>query len=109
MKKCEWCSKDIDREEEGDEFTCECSYLSYGNFRKCLCAECALQAIEDEVDGVYFETCEECGITFDLVDVKSEFASQFTWYSGTSLEDHWAEKILRGACAIGLVVAESHL
>lgn len=100
MKKCEYCGKEYDPEYEEDTFACECSYLDYRNFRRNLCAECALQAIEDDDDGVYIERCEKCGCEFDLVLEKSKFSSHFPWYNGTVLTDHWSNHIQCADCAI---------
>ena len=100
MKKCEFCGKEYDPDFEEDSFACKCCTLSYSNFRKDLCADCALQAIEDEVDGIYFEQCEKCGCEFDYFLDKSKFDNHFPWYNGTTLSDHWDNQILCADCAI---------
>lgn len=99
MPICEWCGKRFDKDFDSDTFEIE-TILCYQNLRKCLCAECAIQAIHDEVDGVYYETCERCGKTFDLIEDMGKFDSKFPWYNGTRLRDHWNTEILCADCAI---------
>ena len=107
MAKCEWCGRNFDREDAADEFDQEYIgwILSYSCFKPTLCYECACQAIEDEVDGVYFETCEECGTTFDFITEKSDFERRFPSYNGTTLTDYWDEshKYLCADCAMEYV------
>lgn len=84
MAKCENCGKkfnEVDAEEYFEMETC----LEYSRLAKCLCGKCAVQAIEDDDEGVYFETCERCGKTFDLAAEKAEFSSHFSWFDGLSL------------------------
>lgn len=100
MSRCEWCGKEYDRDEAERIFSSETFCLSYSNIRKDLCGECAVEAIENEVDGVYFETCEECGKEFDPIEESSEFDSNFGWANGTSLRDYWDDKILCAECAL---------
>ena len=106
MKKCELCHKPFDPEEAEYYFESETFQLSYNNIEKCLCGECAVQALEDKVDGVYFETCEKCGKKFDLIDEESIFDNHFPWYNGTELRDHWDEHILCAECAINEIESE---
>lgn len=100
MAKCEWCDTVFDLDDAESIFTSETFCLSYANIKKCLCGNCAVQAIEDEVDGVYFETCEECGKEFDLITESNEFDSNFSEANGTSLRDYWDDKILCSDCAL---------
>ena len=100
MKKCEWCGNEFDLEEAEDIFDAEIFTLSYDNFKKCLCGNCAVQAIEDKVDRVYFETCEKCGKKFDLFENETEFAEQFDWSNGIELRDCWGKMILCAECAL---------
>ena len=99
MAVCEWCGKEFDVDFDGDTFEMETN-LCYQNLRKCLCGDCAIQAIDDEVDGIYYETCERCGKTFDLIEDMGRFDSNFPWYNGTRLRDHWRSEILCADCAI---------
>lgn len=99
MAKCENCNERFDRDEAASYFEMETG-LSYDNLRKTLCGECAVQAIEDLEDGVYSETCEECGRTFDLIEDQADFDSHFDLSNGTSLRDYWDSKILCCECAI---------
>ena len=104
MAVCEWCGAEFDRDDAETMFSIETS-LNYDNFRICLCGDCAVEAIEDQVDGVYFETCESCGKVFDLFEDSLAFSNQFPDYNGTDLRDHWDEegKILCCDCALDAV------
>ena len=106
MEKCEWCGESFDRDEADEYFSSETWLLSYSNVRKCLCGKCAVEAIEDKADGVYFETCEKCGHTFDLIEDESTFDNHFSWANGTSLRDYWKDQILCADCAIEAADAE---
>lgn len=103
---CEWCGKEFDLEEAADEFDCEMPNLIYENVKKCLCGKCAIDAIRDEVDGVYFETCEECGMQFDYIEAESEFSSNFSWENGTTLTDYWNSGVLCCNCALKIAQNE---
>ena len=100
MAICEWCGKNFDVEFDADTFEIEQGLLTYRNIRKCLCAECAIQAIEEQVEGVYFETCERCGIAFDYILDSSRFASLV---DGIHLISTWDNDILCCDCAINEV------
>ena len=100
MEICEWCGRSFDLEEAEDFFDIETFALNYNNLKKKLCGNCAVQAIEDKVDGVYFETCEKCGKEFDLFVDEIEFANNFEWFSGTELRDYWKNHILCAECAL---------
>lgn len=100
MRRCEYCGKNFDPEEAEDYFIDETYLLAYDNLKKCLCGECAVSAIEDQDEGVYYETCECCGKTFDLALEEAEFASHFSECSGTTLRDYWKDKIMCADCAI---------
>ena len=107
MAICEWCGKKFDPSEAEDEFEIECGTLSYAHLRKRLCGSCAIQAINDQTDGVYFETCEACGKTFDLAEARGKFDSHFGWCNGTNLMDYWDDKILCYECAIDSIEEEN--
>lgn len=87
MVICENCKKQFDPEGAASIFVIEESDLSYSNLRKKLCGECAIDAIESDEDGVYFETCEKCGHEFDLISEQFRFDSHFDEANGTSLRD----------------------
>lgn len=106
MAKCEWCGNDFDRQEPEYEFESETFCLSYANIRKCLCGSCSVDVINDEVDGIYFEICEECGAEFDLIEAQGEFSSNFSLESGTELRDYWKDKILCCSCALKIAEDE---
>lgn len=103
MPICEWCGKEFEESEATDEFEIECGLYSYANVQKCLCGACAIQAIEEQVDGVYFEVCEECGKTFDVIVDSSAFDQHFNYCNGTSLQDYWSEKILCSDCVLSSI------
>lgn len=99
MPKCEWCGKRFDAEEAEDIFEEEYGgILSYHNFIKPLCGDCAVEIIRDEVEGFYYETCEECGKRFDYIE---ECGKYYNYSNGdTDLTDCWDDQILCAECAI---------
>ena len=103
MAICECCGNEFDKKEAESYFISECGMFSYDNFKKCLCGKCAVDAIEDCENYVYYEKCEECGKEFDLAEDESRFAEHFPWYNGTRLRDHWDNKILCADCALELL------
>ena len=94
MAICEWCGKEFDPKEAEDYFNSEMGFLIYQNVRKCLCGECAVEAIEEEVDGVYYETCEKCGKVFDVFKDMGDLSRD-----DISLFDCWVDDILCADCA----------
>lgn len=100
MPTCEWCGKEFDYSEASMTFEGSTWLLSYDNIRRCLCGDCALEAINDEHDGVYYEHCEKCGQSFDLITERQRFAMNFPEYNGTELRDHWNGRVLCSDCAI---------
>lgn len=46
------------------------------------------------MDGVYYETCEKCGKTFDVIVDKGDL-----WRDDISLYDCWNDDILCADCA----------
>ena len=88
MKICEWCGEEFDLQDTEEQFIIATGY-PYENVKKCLCASCAIEAIDDEVDGVYFEECRECGKKFDLMEERSNFDSSFGYDNDLSLQDYW--------------------
>lgn len=99
MPKCEWGKNQYDRDDAESWFSIETG-LSYSGIRKNLCGDCAVQAIEDEVAGIYFEVCEECGKEFDFIEERYEFECNFSEANGSSLADYWDDKIVCCECAI---------
>ena len=100
MSRCEWCGKEFDREEADLYFGSETFLLEYDHLRKCLCGECAVQAVtEDLVDGIYYETCEKCGVEFDLIEEEGRFDNRV---DGIDLRDIWktSGNILCAECAM---------
>lgn len=101
MQNCEWCNKEFDEIEAEQEFEDEETLLSYKKIRKCLCGSCAIDAIEENVEDVYYETCEKCGKEFDLIEDEAEFEERC---EGTSLTDWWLNNgIICCDCAIKII------
>lgn len=100
MPICENCNNRFNRCEAEEFFQIEKPLLSYQNVRKRLCGECAVNTIDNREEDVYFETCEKCGKEFDLITEETEFENHFPWYNGTSLLDHWDDKIQCTDCAL---------
>ena len=107
MKECEYCGKIFDPQDEELDFMEETYLLLYGNLRKCLCAECAVEAIENNETGIYFEQCEKCGKTFDLAEEEEIFSSHFSWEDGCTLRDYWKKETLCAECALNLIDEEA--
>ena len=107
MAICDMCGKHFDREDADTTFSIEHPLLNYNNFRRCLCAECAMSVMEELIDGEYFETCEKCGKTFDLILEKGNFDSHFSWANGTDLLDYWQDGIICADCALDKIDEES--
>lgn len=97
MPICEWCGKEFDSDDAEYEFDAEIGLLSYENIKPHLCGGCAVQAIQDEVDGVYFETCEQCGKHFDFIADNGRFTRYFP---DIDLLDCWEHQILCCDCAM---------
>ena len=103
MENCERCGKAFDRDDAVDEFDEKYNselYLSYDCIRPCLCGTCAIQAMEDKEDGVYFDICEKCGCEFDLALEDAKFRERFPWFNGTELIDYWDKEIKCADCVI---------
>lgn len=94
MPKCERCGKEFDFDEEDVEFD---NYrgLALENFNINVCADCAKGIVDAKEDGVYFETCEECGKEFDWFEDVGEFYSRA---NGADLHDF--DRILCCECAM---------
>lgn len=102
MPVCEWCGKEFDEYEAIEEFEDSTWLLSYEHIKKCLCGKCAIKAIEEQIEGVYIETCEKCGKEFDFIEDSGKFMSYFSSFSGTELRDYWSENRLTLCCDCAL-------
>lgn len=102
MAVCARCGKEYDPSDAELEFYDEIFGLNYDNFSVCLCGACAIEAIRDGEDGVYYETCEQCGNKFDLAVAKMQYNDRHPWFNGTDLPDIWrsADSILCADCAL---------
>lgn len=100
MKTCTWCGKEYD-EDEADLIFDDCR-LSYWSLRIPLCGQCANEAVDNAVDGVFEECCEKCGTEFDPFLDSSKYDSAFSECNGVSFMDSWdfAGQVLCADCAI---------
>lgn len=100
MKTCTWCGKEYD-EDEADLIFDDCR-LSYWNLRVPLCGQCANEAVDNMVDGVFVEHCEKCGAEFDPFLESSKYDAAFSECNGVSFMDSWgfAGRPLCADCAI---------
>lgn len=108
MEKCENCGVKFDPTDAADEFEMN-TLLEYNNLKVCLCADCAIEAIENSEEGIYFETCEQCGKEFDLFEDEGEFSTHFSWANGLILRDYWDDQILCAECALDLVESDDDI
>lgn len=92
IKICDYCGKGFDSDAAEETFSDEFALFNYNNFTKCLCGECAIQAIEDNTDD-YEEQCENCRTSFNPFQRNVEFERQTDNYYDSS-------KILCLDCAI---------
>ena len=100
MPTCEWCGEEFDYDDARMTFENNTWRLSYENIRKCLCGDCALRVINEEISGEYYEYCEKCGGSFDFITERQRFAMNFPVCNGTELRDHWDGRVLCSDCAI---------
>lgn len=98
MAKCEYCDSKFDVEEAEEYFEDEL-LLSYHNIKKSLCGKCAVDAIEGGEEGIYFDTCENCGKTFDFVEDEYDFSQYTKNDPGADYKDMWDNGILCAQCA----------
>lgn len=71
MSVCEYCGQEFEEDEAELTFESECP-KSYRQLTKTLCADCAIEAIENEENGVYYEICDNCGTQYDPFELESE-------------------------------------
>ena len=100
MPKCDRCGCTFDRDIARMDFDNEFMDLDYDNILGCLCGSCAIDAINSKDDGVYYETCENCGKRFDLIEEEAQFDSRHSWFNGTTLRGHWVSRILCCRCVM---------
>lgn len=103
MAKCEWCGVRFNKSDAEEIFDSEAYfwYFDYKKIRPCLCGECAVKAVFDEDDeGIYFDTCDECRKEFDLKEEETAFRLFADKYGGSAtLRDYWDDRILCADCA----------
>ena len=92
MAVCDFCKNRFDEAEAKVEFERLTWRLSYDKLRKCLCASCAVQAVENRTEGVYFDTCGKCGREFDLAVDECDFEHGLHGvHHDKHLRDFWDE------------------
>ena len=99
MAVCDFCKNRFEESEAKTEFERQSWMLHYENLRKCLCASCALNAIDRKTPGVYFETCGKCGKEFDVLEDARHFGQTFQMDHERHLRDTWTDKPLCADCA----------
>ncbi len=95
LQICDSCGNSFDPADAEVLFNIEEPLLDYSCFIRCLCSNCAVQAIKDEVTDTYEETCISCGKKFDLGSDQCEFAAEYD----ASLSEFWEEGPLCFECA----------
>ncbi len=77
MATCEKCGKEFEEWDAENKFYDDCGYsplpLSYSQFGRALCGDCAVEEFEN---GNYYETCECCGKQFNPNTEHSDFENQ---------------------------------
>ncbi len=71
---CDNCGKEFNEEQAREEFEFE-TVKNYDFLTRNLCAKCAIDVFESEIDGEYEEECYQCGKKFDPFEDKCEFFS----------------------------------
>ena len=87
MAKCSRCNKGFNVDDARDYFNRE-TIMNYDKIRPCFCADCAIEAIENEEEDVYFEECPRCGKQFDYAVESAKF-EEYANGGGDSLSGCW--------------------
>lgn len=74
MCVCDECGKKFDEIEARNEFENETN-KDYDGLVRTLCAECAIEYIEDGEIGQYQQVCDKCGTMFDPFEAELDFPS----------------------------------
>lgn len=72
---CECCGREFLQEDADYEFSQEFPTRNYDYLNQSLCGSCAINLYNDQVDGIYNETCEKCGKEFDYFEEDSLYRS----------------------------------
>lgn len=101
MARCPRCGEKFDRDEAEYQFMSEYYGLTYDHLSEPLCFDCARSAMEAEEPGIYMETCEQCGASFDYFQAKSSLAYDDPSYLDADLQFVWDKtgSILCAQCA----------
>lgn len=99
MKVCSRCGNKFDPEIAKDIFESE-HCLPYDNFDVHLCGKCAVEVIDDQEEGYYFEICERCGTKFDPIVASADFDSYREGPILDTIEEYSDGMILCCSCAL---------
>ncbi len=101
MSRCDFCGEDFTIITAQFDFELEFSSdnLVYSNFSKCLCRNCAIEAILKNEQGLYFDNCELCGKRFDVLLDFTSFSKIPLLPEGIELKDFWESSIVCCNCA----------
>ena len=99
MAVCDVCKNRFEEKEAKFEFERLTWRLKYEKLEKCLCANCAVLAVERKQEGVYFDNCVRCGRRFDLAVDERESEHQMDHFHGKTLRDFWDDGPLCADCA----------
>lgn len=80
---CERCGKKFNKEDAKDEFEAEMTPKIYDHLEKKLCGKCAIEAIYDLENGIYFEYCDRCRKKYYPLDDNAKFESMHSNEYGT--------------------------
>lgn len=80
---CERCGKKFNKEDAKDEFEAEMTLKIYDHLEKKLCGKCAIEAIYDLENGIYFEYCDRCGKKYYPLDDNAKFEHMHSNEYGT--------------------------
>lgn len=92
MKKCSRCGSEYDKNDVNFLFA------DVNRVPVDMCEECLERAYDDGEEGLFFDTCEECGKDFDVISEKSIYDSNVPWEDGVGFEG-WG-RVLCAACAL---------
>lgn len=105
MRKCIFCGNEFDVVTTQNDFD-YVTGLSYNKIKPDLCFSCAVEAVESEMEGVYYETCDCCGKKFDLFEAEKRFIDAQATFEDETLEEQWRPLTLCCDCALNKLCIE---
>lgn len=63
-----------------------------------MCEECLDKAYEDGEPNLFYDTCEDCGKDFDVIEEDMKYSENVPWEDGLDRNDYG--RILCAACAL---------